>query len=177
MFSILYPVRIRATSDPVEKLMNWEQFHSLAYELVFPDIQICPSNEADKAGRDFAASIALAYRPLTRKITKLDQKYEMPCLDYLLEHKRKLRKVMMKSRDPKCKMAVNWVTQNISRRQHLKDGKQCYTVTKKLQEQIFSVRYGPRAYHSTHEVQAGARELELWNVEAEESTVLSDITR
>jgi hypothetical protein len=27
MFSILYPVRIRATSDPVEKLMNWEQFH------------------------------------------------------------------------------------------------------------------------------------------------------
>jgi hypothetical protein len=82
---------------------------------VSPNIQICPSNEADKAAHDFAASVALAYRLSTRKTMKLDEKYEMAGLDYLLKHKRKLRKLWQETRDPKCKMAVNWVTQNTRR--------------------------------------------------------------
>jgi hypothetical protein len=52
---------------------------------------------------------------LTRKPTKLNQKYEIPDLDRLLKHKRKLRKLWKETRDPKCKTAVNWVTQNIRR--------------------------------------------------------------
>jgi hypothetical protein len=56
--------------------------------------------------------VTLAYRLLTITI-KLHRKYEIPGLDRLLKHKRKLRKLWQKTRDPKCKMAVNWVTQNI----------------------------------------------------------------
>jgi hypothetical protein len=78
----------------------------------------CPNslfNEADKAACNFATSIALAYRLLTRKTTILDQKYEIPGLDHLLKHKRKLRKILQETRDPACKTAVNWVNQNIGR--------------------------------------------------------------
>jgi hypothetical protein len=103
MFSILDPVRKRETLDPVEKLMNWEQFQSLASELVSPNIQICPDDDVYKAACDFAASVAFAYRLSTRKTMKLDQKYEMPGLDHLLQHKRKLRKLWQETRDPKCK--------------------------------------------------------------------------
>jgi hypothetical protein len=51
----------------------------------------------------------------TRKTTILDGKYEIPGLDRLLKHKRKLRKLWHKTRDPACKMAVNWVTKDIRR--------------------------------------------------------------
>jgi hypothetical protein len=43
MFSILDPVKMRETVDPVEKLMNWELFQSLTSELVSPNIQIYSS--------------------------------------------------------------------------------------------------------------------------------------
>jgi hypothetical protein len=68
MFSILGPVRSRDTLDPVEKLTNWKLCQSLASELVSPNIQIYSSNEGDKAARDFAASIASAYRLSTRNL-------------------------------------------------------------------------------------------------------------
>jgi hypothetical protein len=71
------------------------------------NIEIHSSNEADKAARDFAATIASAYKLSTKKITKLDQKYEIPGLDRLLKHKRKLRKLWQETRDPKCKTEVN----------------------------------------------------------------------
>jgi hypothetical protein len=94
MFSILDPVRTREASDPVEKLTDWELLQSFASELISPNIQIHSSNEADKAARDFAASIASAYRLSTRKkTTVLDRKYEIPRLDHLLKHERKLRKL------------------------------------------------------------------------------------
>jgi hypothetical protein len=57
----------------------------------------------------------LAYRLLTRKTTIVDQKYEIPGLDHLLKHKRKLRKIWQETRDLACKTAVNWVNQNIWR--------------------------------------------------------------
>jgi hypothetical protein len=46
---------------------------------------------ADKAACNFAASMASAYRLSTRKITSLDQKSELPSLDHLLRHKRRLK--------------------------------------------------------------------------------------
>jgi hypothetical protein len=60
IFSILDPVRTREALDPVEKLTDWELFQILASEVISPNIQIHSSNEADKAARDFAASIPLA---------------------------------------------------------------------------------------------------------------------
>jgi hypothetical protein len=57
--------------------------------------------------RDFAAPIASAYRISTKRTTILDKKYEIPGLDHLLEHKRKLRKLWQETMDLACKMAVN----------------------------------------------------------------------
>jgi hypothetical protein len=76
VFSILGPVRTRENVDPVAKMTNWELSQSLASELLSPNIQIYLSNETDEAARDFAASTVSAYRLSTRKISKLDQKYE-----------------------------------------------------------------------------------------------------
>jgi hypothetical protein len=67
MFIILDPVRTRKVLDPVEKLTDWELFQSFVSELISPNILIHSSNETDKAARDFAASIASAYRLSTRK--------------------------------------------------------------------------------------------------------------
>jgi hypothetical protein len=59
--------------------------------------------------------IASAYRLSTRRTTILDHKYEIPGVDSLLKHKRKLRKLWRETRTPTCKTAVNWVAQNIRR--------------------------------------------------------------
>jgi hypothetical protein len=93
MFSILGPVRMTEALDPVEKFPDWEWFQSSASELIPPSIKIHTSNEADKAARNFAASIASAYRLSNRKTTILDQKYEIPGLDHLLTHKGVFRKL------------------------------------------------------------------------------------
>jgi hypothetical protein len=86
-------------------------------EVISPNIHIYAYeyNEAVKAPRDFAASIAPANRLPTRKITILDQEYEIPGLDHLLRHKSKLGKLWHETRDPACKTAVNWVSRNIRR--------------------------------------------------------------
>jgi hypothetical protein len=68
IFSVLDPVRTREARDPVEKPTDWELLQSLAYELIFQNIQIPSSNEADKAVRHFEVS---AYRIQTRKTTIL----------------------------------------------------------------------------------------------------------
>jgi hypothetical protein len=44
MLSILDPVRMRETLEPVEKLKNWDVFQSLATELVSANILIYSSN-------------------------------------------------------------------------------------------------------------------------------------
>jgi hypothetical protein len=58
MFTILSPGRRSKTLYSFEKLMNRELFQRLDSELVSPNKQIYSSNEADKAARDFPASIA-----------------------------------------------------------------------------------------------------------------------
>jgi hypothetical protein len=65
----------------------------LASELISPRIKINLGEEADKATSDFTASIALAYRLLTSKITLLDFNKDLPGLESLLKHKRRLRKL------------------------------------------------------------------------------------
>jgi hypothetical protein len=51
-------VKIGNLSEPVEKFTDWERFQSLALELISPRIEINSGVEADKAARDFTASIA-----------------------------------------------------------------------------------------------------------------------
>jgi hypothetical protein len=68
VFHIMDHVKTRNLSEPVEKFTDWEQFQSLASDLISPRIEINSGEEADRAARDFTASIASAYRLSTRKI-------------------------------------------------------------------------------------------------------------
>jgi hypothetical protein len=100
-------------SEPVEKLTDWEWFQSLTSELISPKIEIMSRAEADKVARDFTAPIVLAYRLLTNKITLLDINNVLPVLDWLLNHKQRLRKLWQETRDPACKTVVNWISKAI----------------------------------------------------------------
>jgi hypothetical protein len=105
---ILDQAKIFNLSEPIEKFTDWDRFQSLASELISPRIEINSGVEADKVTRDFTASVASAYRLATSKVTLSDKNIDIPGLDRLLKHKRRLRKLWQKARDPACKTAVNW---------------------------------------------------------------------
>jgi hypothetical protein len=91
IFHILDHVKIRNLSEPVEKFTDWDWFQSLASELMSPTIEINSVVEANKAACDFTACIATAYRLATSKVTLLDINNNIPGLDQLLKHKRRLK--------------------------------------------------------------------------------------
>jgi hypothetical protein len=64
---LLKPVNARNLSKPTEKVTDWKQFQNIASELISPRLEINSGMEADKAARDFTASIASAYRLSTTK--------------------------------------------------------------------------------------------------------------
>jgi hypothetical protein len=55
-------------SEPIEKYTDWERFQSLASDLISHRVEINTGVEADKAAREFTASIASAYRLSTSKV-------------------------------------------------------------------------------------------------------------
>jgi hypothetical protein len=107
IFHILDHVEIRILSNPIEKFTDWDQFQSPALELISPRIKFNSGIEADKAACKFTASIALAYKLATSKVTLSDINNDIRGLDRLLKHKRKLKKLWQETRDPACKTAVN----------------------------------------------------------------------
>jgi hypothetical protein len=115
LFHILDHVKIRNLSDPIEKFTDWDRFQNLASELISPKIAIKLGVEADKAKREFSASIDSAYRLSASKITLLDLNNDLPGLDRLLRQKKRLRKLWQETRDPACRAAVNWVSKAIRR--------------------------------------------------------------
>jgi hypothetical protein len=56
-------------SEPIEKFTDWDRFQSLASELISPQVKINSGVEADKAARNFTASVASEYRLSTHKVT------------------------------------------------------------------------------------------------------------
>jgi hypothetical protein len=54
-----------------------------------------------------------AYRLSTHKITLSELNEELPELGWLLQLKHRLRKLWQETRNPACKMAVNWVKKTI----------------------------------------------------------------
>jgi hypothetical protein len=109
IFYILDHVKTKNLSEPIEKFTERNRFQSLASEIISPRIEINSGVETDKAARDFIASIASAYRLATSKVTLSDINNDIPGLDRLLKHKRRLRKLWQETRDPGCKRAVYWV--------------------------------------------------------------------
>jgi hypothetical protein len=115
IFHILDHVKIRNLSEPIEKFTDWDQFKSLASELISPRIEINSGKEADKAACNFTASIASAYRLATSKVTPSDINNDIPGLDWLLKHEQRLRKLWQETRDPACKTVVNSFMKSIRR--------------------------------------------------------------
>jgi hypothetical protein len=107
LFHILEHVKITNPSDPKEKFTDWDRFQSLASELISPKIEIKSRVEADKAAREFSASIASAHRLSTSRVTILDLNNDLPGLDRLFRHKQRLRKLWQETRYPAYKAADN----------------------------------------------------------------------
>jgi hypothetical protein len=80
------------------KNSDWDRFQSLASELLSPQVQINSGVEANKAARNYTASVASAYRLSTSKVTLSDIN-DLPGLDHLLKHKQRLRKLWQETRD------------------------------------------------------------------------------
>jgi hypothetical protein len=78
-----------------------------------PRIEINLGLENDKEARDFTASVVSAYSLTTSKFTLSDKNSNLPGLDQLLKHKRRLRKLWQKTRDLACKTEITWVTKSI----------------------------------------------------------------
>jgi hypothetical protein len=68
VFHLLDHVRTRNPSEPGDSFTDWGWFQSPASELILPRIQINSGEEADKAAREFTASIASEHRLSTCKI-------------------------------------------------------------------------------------------------------------
>jgi hypothetical protein len=81
VFHILDHVKIKNLSEATEKFTDWFRFQSLASELISRKVEINSGVEADKAVRDFTASIASVYRLLKSMITLLDINNDLPGLD------------------------------------------------------------------------------------------------
>jgi hypothetical protein len=90
-------------------------------------VEINSGVEADKAARDFTASTASAHGLSTSKVTLPDINNDLPVLDRLLKHKRRLRKLWQETRDPKSKTAVNWVAKSVRRMTRKKALEGCET--------------------------------------------------
>jgi len=115
LFHILDHVSARDISAPVEIHIDWEWFRSLASDLISSVIQINTAAKAERAACNFAASIASAYTLSTRKITLSELNSKLPEQDHLLQLKQRLRNLWHETRDPACKMTLNWVTKTIPR--------------------------------------------------------------
>jgi hypothetical protein len=115
LFHMLDHVSIRDTSVSVETHTDWERFESPVSDLISLRIQINMFDDAETAARNFAASIASAYRLSTNKIIIPDVTEELPELDLLLQLKCRLRNLWQETRDPTCKTAINWVSKTMRR--------------------------------------------------------------
>jgi hypothetical protein len=113
VFHILDRVKVKNLSERIENFTDWNRFQNLASELISPQVKIKSGVEADKAARDFTASVASTCRLSTCKVTLSDVNNDLPGLDRLLKHMQRLRKLWQETRDPACKTAVNWVTKSI----------------------------------------------------------------
>jgi hypothetical protein len=92
-FHLLDHIITKKLSDPVDKIADWEWLQSLTSELISPKFEIGSGEKAHNAAREFTASMVLAYRLSTRKITLSGLNKDLPVLESLIKHRRRLRKL------------------------------------------------------------------------------------
>jgi hypothetical protein len=101
--------------EPLEIFTNWDRFQSPASDLIWTRTEVNSGVEANKAAHDFTTSVASVYRLSTTSVTITELNNDLPGLNRLLNYKKRLRKLWQKSRDPKRKTALNWVSHRKSR--------------------------------------------------------------
>jgi hypothetical protein len=99
-------------SNLVDKFTDCEWFQRLASEFISSRIQINFREDDDKAACHFTASVTSAYNLSTSKLNK-DLNKDLPGLESLLKHERRLKKLWQATWDPVCKTAVNCVVKTI----------------------------------------------------------------
>jgi hypothetical protein len=159
VFHILDHVRTTKISETTGKFTNWERYQNLASDLISPRIEIKSGVKADKAARDFTASVASAYRLSTSRLTVSDLNNDLPGLDRLLSYKRRLRKLLLETGDPECKTVLNWVSKSIrrlTRKKALERWETRLANTEETPQAIWPIakslinRDGPRALTAIH---------------------------
>jgi hypothetical protein len=103
---------------------------------------------ADKAAREFTASIALGYWLATRNVKLYGLNCDYLGVDRWLKHKKRLRALWEDKRDPERKRVVNGLSKTIRRKtckRALNDGKQKWLTLKSLKN-----KDGPRAPTTIH---------------------------
>jgi hypothetical protein len=93
-------LQLKKLSESFKKFTDWERFQNLVSTLISPRIEINSGLEADKATLEFTTSIASAYRPSTSKVKLSELNSDIPGLDRLLKHKKRLSKLWQETRDP-----------------------------------------------------------------------------
>jgi hypothetical protein len=106
VFHILDHVTTKKLSEPLKKFTDWERFQNTASNLISPRIEINSGVEADKTAFEFTASLATAYRLSTSKFKLSEVNSDIPGLDRLLKHNKRLRKLWQETRDPMCKKGI-----------------------------------------------------------------------
>jgi hypothetical protein len=107
LFNLLDHITTRTLSNRGDKFTDWEWFQRLSSELISPNIQINLREEAHKVACDFTASLTSAYNLSTCKLILSHLNKELPGLESLLKHERRLRKLWQAIWEPACKTAVN----------------------------------------------------------------------
>jgi hypothetical protein len=115
MFCIFDHVKVREYLVPVEEFTDRERFKASPLPKVSSKNEINSCIEADKAVRDFAASIASAYSLSTEATTISVRNCGPSGIDRQLRHKHRLRVLWQETQGPACKTAVKWVTKTIRR--------------------------------------------------------------
>jgi hypothetical protein len=81
VFHIMDLVTTNKLLEPLEKFTGWERFQSLASDLISPRLDINSGIEADKAPREYTASIASAHRLSTSTVKRYELNHDHPGLD------------------------------------------------------------------------------------------------
>jgi hypothetical protein len=113
-------VSTRNISASIEIYTDRLWFQSLASDIISPRTQIHTFEDVEEAAHNFTTYIASAFRLSTHKFTISELNEELPERDSLLQLEHRLRKLWQETKDPACKMAVNWVTKTIRRMTHKK---------------------------------------------------------
>lgn len=115
-----------------------KDFKALSLNWSRPNSKLTPRKKPTKRTA-ISQPLCSAYKLSTHKPIPYNLNYKVPGLGRLLKEKQRLRKLWQETRDPACKMVVNWISREPlaewPRERHLNDGKQNWVTVRSLLKQ------------------------------------------